>query len=139
MVPAPPPIVAATPGGAAAPRLISAPLSRESEGPQQSIDQLHNNKALELFVSCTTLSRRAVLRAVPRAQARAQAGWTDGRNVRIDIRWGAGDPERIRKYAAELVALAPDVILASGGTTLGPERIARMGIVLTTHTNSNIY
>jgi putative tryptophan/tyrosine transport system substrate-binding protein len=53
------------------------------------------------------------------AQALAQAGWTDGRNVRIDIRWGAGDPERIRKYAAELVALAPDVILASGGTTLG--------------------
>jgi putative ABC transport system substrate-binding protein len=56
------------------------------------------------------------------AQALAQAGWTDGRNVRIDIRWGAGDPERIRKYAAELVALAPDVILASGGTTLGPLR-----------------
>jgi putative tryptophan/tyrosine transport system substrate-binding protein len=54
------------------------------------------------------------------AQALAQAGWTDGRNVRIDIRWGAGDPER--KYAAELVALAPDVILASGGTTLGPLR-----------------
>src|SRR5215467_2755682 len=53
-------------------------------------------------------------------QALAQAGWTDGRNVRIDIRWGAGDAERIRKYAAELVALAPDVILASGGTTLGP-------------------
>src|SRR5262249_24087148 len=56
------------------------------------------------------------------AQALAQAGWTDGRNVRIDIRWGAGDPEGIRKYAAELVALAPDVILASGGTTLGPLR-----------------
>src|SRR5215813_10888482 len=56
------------------------------------------------------------------AQALAQAGWTDGRNVRIDIRWGAGDPERIRRYATELVALVPDVILASGGTTLGPLR-----------------
>jgi putative tryptophan/tyrosine transport system substrate-binding protein len=56
------------------------------------------------------------------AQALAQAGWTDGRNVRIDIRWGAGDPERVRIYAAELVALAPDVVLASGGTTLGPLR-----------------
>src|SRR5262245_22840838 len=56
------------------------------------------------------------------AQTLAQSDWTDGRNVRIDIRWGAGDPERIRKYAAELVALAPDVILASGGTTLGPLR-----------------
>src|SRR5947207_9786829 len=51
------------------------------------------------------------------AQALAQSGWTDGRNVRIDIRWGAGDPERIRKYAAELFALAPDVILVSGGPT----------------------
>ena len=39
-------------------------------------------------------------------------GWTDGRNVQIDYRWGAGDADRIRRYAAELVALAPDVILA---------------------------
>jgi putative ABC transport system substrate-binding protein len=56
------------------------------------------------------------------AQALAQWGWTDGRNVQIDIRWGAGNPDRIRRYAAELVALAPDIILASGGTTLGPLR-----------------
>jgi putative ABC transport system substrate-binding protein len=43
-----------------------------------------------------------------------QFGWTDGRNVRIDIRWGEDDADRERKYAAELVALAPDVILAAG-------------------------
>ena len=43
-----------------------------------------------------------------------QLGWTDGRNVRIDIRW-AGDPADTGKYAAELVALAPDVIFASAG------------------------
>src|SRR5499426_3051290 len=61
-------------------------------------------------------------RIVAFVQGLQQSGWSDGRNVRIDIRWGAGDPERIRKYAAELVALAPDVILASGGTTLGPLR-----------------
>jgi putative ABC transport system substrate-binding protein len=54
------------------------------------------------------------------AQALAQSGWTEGRNVRIDIRWGAGDTERIRRYAAELVALAPDVILAVGSGTTGP-------------------
>jgi putative tryptophan/tyrosine transport system substrate-binding protein len=48
-----------------------------------------------------------------------QLGWTDGRNVRIDARWSAGDADRGRKYAAELVALAPDVILASGGTVVG--------------------
>jgi putative ABC transport system substrate-binding protein len=46
-------------------------------------------------------------------------GWTDGRNVRIDVRWSAEDADRGRKYAAELVALAPDVILASGGTVVG--------------------
>jgi putative ABC transport system substrate-binding protein len=41
-----------------------------------------------------------------------ELGWTDGRNVRIDYRWGVGDADRIRGSAAELVALAPDVILA---------------------------
>ena len=49
-----------------------------------------------------------------------QSGWTEGRNVRIDIRWPAGDADRIRRYAAELVALAPDAILATGSATLGP-------------------
>src|SRR5262249_28940478 len=42
-----------------------------------------------------------------------QLGWSDGHNVRIDIRWGAGNPDTMRKYAAELVALAPEVILAT--------------------------
>ena len=41
-------------------------------------------------------------------------GWSDGRNIRIDIRWGENDADRDRKYAAELVALAPDVIVAAG-------------------------
>jgi putative ABC transport system substrate-binding protein len=45
-------------------------------------------------------------------------GWTDGRNVRIDYRWAAADADRSRTYAAELVALAPDVILASGSTSV---------------------
>jgi putative tryptophan/tyrosine transport system substrate-binding protein len=47
-------------------------------------------------------------------QALQQLGWSDGRNVGIDIRWGANDVDRQRRYAAELVALTPDVILASG-------------------------
>ena len=53
-------------------------------------------------------------------QALQEMGWSNGRNVRIDIRRGAGDAERSRSYAAELVALTPDVILASGGTVVGP-------------------
>jgi putative ABC transport system substrate-binding protein len=53
-------------------------------------------------------------------QALAQLGWTDGRNVRMEYRRGASEPDRIRKYAAELAALAPDVILATGNATLAP-------------------
>ena len=50
-------------------------------------------------------------------------GWTDGRNVRIDTRWQPStDADHFRKSAAELVALAPEVILAIGSTTLGPLR-----------------
>src|SRR5215813_13231276 len=44
-----------------------------------------------------------------------QSGWTPGRNVRLEVRWGGGDQAAIRKHAAELVALAPDVIVAGGG------------------------
>src|SRR5262245_56294119 len=47
-------------------------------------------------------------------QGLQEAGWAVGRNVRIDLRWGGGDPESFRKQAAELVALAPDVVFASG-------------------------
>jgi putative ABC transport system substrate-binding protein len=53
-------------------------------------------------------------------QGLGQLGWSEGVNARIDIRWGASDAERIRKYAAELVALAPDVILTSGSPATGP-------------------
>ena len=51
-------------------------------------------------------------------QALQQLGWTDGRNVKIDYRWPAGDADKARKYAAELVALAPDVILAVNSMNL---------------------
>ena len=49
-----------------------------------------------------------------------QLGWIDGRNIRVDTRWTKGNPDDTRKYAAELVALAPDVILATGVSTVGP-------------------
>ena len=45
-------------------------------------------------------------------QALAVLGWTIGRNMRVDTRWAAGEAERVRKHAGELVALAPDVIVA---------------------------
>ena len=52
------------------------------------------------------------------AQALETFGWTVGRNLQTDVRWGATDAESQRRYAAELVALAPDVILASASTAM---------------------
>src|ERR1017187_1275715 len=49
-------------------------------------------------------------------QAFERLGWMDGRNVQIVARWSGGNSVELRKYAEELVALAPDVILAGGGT-----------------------
>jgi ABC-type uncharacterized transport system substrate-binding protein len=53
-------------------------------------------------------------------QGLQQLGWIEGRNAHLDIRWGAGDAERFRRYAAELVALVPDLILAASGSTMPP-------------------
>jgi putative tryptophan/tyrosine transport system substrate-binding protein len=53
------------------------------------------------------------------AQGLAELGWTVGRNVRIEYRWGAGDLDRFRRYAAELIALSPDVVLATAGSIVG--------------------
>ena len=49
-----------------------------------------------------------------------QLGWVEGHNLRIDYRWGGGDVDRIRRDAAELAAIAPDVILAAGGQVVAP-------------------
>jgi putative ABC transport system substrate-binding protein len=57
-------------------------------------------------------------------QGLAELGWGDGRNVQIDYRWGGGDVERLRRSAAELVALAPDVILAQTGLAMAALRQA---------------
>jgi putative ABC transport system substrate-binding protein len=53
-------------------------------------------------------------------RALKELGWTVGRNIRIDFRWGPGNADLYRRHAAELVALAPDVILTNGTTAIGP-------------------
>jgi putative ABC transport system substrate-binding protein len=85
------------------------------------------------------LRRVAVLEAIaketPGAQQRytafleafKQLGWTDGRNVQIVVRWGGGNEAQTRKYAEELLALAPDVLVAGGGS-------AAEVLLKTTHT-----
>jgi putative ABC transport system substrate-binding protein len=53
-------------------------------------------------------------------QELAKLGWSIGHNVRIDIRWATDNSDAVRRHAAELAALAPDVVLAPGASTLGP-------------------
>src|SRR5215212_8344113 len=53
-------------------------------------------------------------------QGLQQFGWREGRNIRIDLRWGGGDVERTRGFAAELVRLLPDVIFAYANAQLAP-------------------
>jgi ABC-type uncharacterized transport system substrate-binding protein len=77
-----------------------------------------------------------VAKSDPEGQARiaafrqglADLGWTDGRNLRIEYRWAAGDIDRIRAYAAELVALAPDVLVGNGTPVLAALREATRSI-----------
>jgi putative ABC transport system substrate-binding protein len=92
---------------------LAWPLAAHAQQPEQ----VRRIGALMNLAADDPESQRRVTAFVQELQ---QLGWTDGRNVRIDIRWGADDAERIRTYAAELVALAPDVILASGSITLVP-------------------
>src|SRR5262245_26528634 len=89
------------------------PLAASAQQPERT----RRIGVLTPFASDDPAEQRRVLAF---AQALAQLGWIEGRNVRIEIHWGAGDPERIRRYAAELVALAPDVILAVSSTATGP-------------------
>ena len=60
-------------------------------------------------------------------QALADLGWTDGRNVRVDLRWAGADINRIRALAQELVGLQPDIILVTGGllATVAVQRATR--------------
>src|SRR6516225_9718503 len=93
----------ATLGGAAA-----WPLAARAQQPERM-------RSIGVLMNVTADDPEASARVTALAQGLQQLGWTAGHNVRIDYRWGAVDADRSRRYAAELVALAPDVILAVGG------------------------
>ena len=95
-------------GGAAA-----WPLAARAQRPEKM-------RRIGVLLSFAVDDPEALARVATFLQALQQLGWTDGHNVRIDYRMTAGDADRSRTYAAELVALAPDVILASGSSTVGP-------------------
>ena len=77
-------------------------------------------RRIGILVSLGADDRQGQARHGAFVQRLRELGWTEGRNVRIETRWAAGNAAAMRKYAAELVAFAPDVILAAGGSTVVP-------------------
>ena len=84
-----------------------------------SAQQGERMRRIGVLMSLAADDPEAQARLAAFAQGLRELGWADDRNVRIDTRWAAGDAERFRRFAAELIALAPDVVLASGGTGVG--------------------
>jgi putative ABC transport system substrate-binding protein len=76
--------------------------------------QTEQTKRIGVLMNAVADDPQGQARIAAFQQTLQQLAWSDGRNVRIDIRWGGNDFERDRRYAAELIALAPDVIMAAG-------------------------
>jgi len=91
-------------GGAAAAWPMAAPA--QQDGRLRRIGWLLVGAESDLGWQANVAALREVL---------AKLGWIEGRNLRTDLRYAADDPDRVRAYAAELVGLAPDVIVTSGG------------------------
>ena len=77
-------------------------------------------RRIGVLMSLAADDREGQARLKAFVQGLQEVGWIEGRNLRIETRWAPGAGTQGRKYAAELVALAPDVILASGGSIVGP-------------------
>jgi ABC-type uncharacterized transport system substrate-binding protein len=95
-------------GGAA----VGWPLAARA---QQRADQMRRIGVLTVFSKDDPEGQRRVAALLQKLQ---ELGWTDGRNVRIEFRWGGGDPDRSRFYAGELVGMKPDVILVNNAVVL---------------------
>ena len=83
-----------------------------------SAQQPERTRRVGVLMSLAADDPEAVARMAAFVQGLQELGWTEGRNIQIDYRRSGGVADRIRQYAAELVALAPDVILASGGQVM---------------------
>jgi putative tryptophan/tyrosine transport system substrate-binding protein len=96
-------------GGAA----VSWPLKARAQ-------QAERMRRVGVLMTTAADDREGQARLAAFQQGLQQLGWADGHNVRIDTRWGAGNADDFRKYAGELVARAPDVILAPGSVSVEP-------------------
>jgi putative ABC transport system substrate-binding protein len=94
-------------GGAA----IAWPLAARAQQPERM-------RRIGVLMNVDNADQRASYAAF--LQVLQQLGWTDGRNVRIDTRWAGGHASEIRKYATDMVVLAPDVIVATGTAAMVP-------------------
>jgi ABC-type uncharacterized transport system substrate-binding protein len=94
-------------GGAA----VALPLAARAQQPERM-------RRIGVLMNLAAADPESTARVTAFAQGLQESGWTIGRNVQIDTRWAAADADLFRRYAAELVALAPDVILASGSPAM---------------------
>ena len=101
-------------GGAA----TTWPLAARAQQPEQM-------RRIGVLMNAVADSPQGHARIVAFQQTLQQLGWSEGRNVKIDIRWGGDDVERDHRYAAELIALAPNVVMAAG--TLSVSALQRHG------------
>src|SRR5215471_16398702 len=102
-------------GGAA----VAWPLAARAQQPEQV-------RKIGVLMNFRSNDEEGQARVTAFAQALQKLGWTEGGNTRIDTRWAADDADRYRRYSEELVALAPDVILASAGPSVAAlQRVTR--------------
>jgi putative ABC transport system substrate-binding protein len=81
--------------------------------------QADSIRRIGVFMNSAADDPESIHRVLVFGQSLQKLGWTEGRNVRFDFRWAAGDADLHRRYAGELAALAPDVILADGASIVG--------------------
>jgi putative ABC transport system substrate-binding protein len=82
--------------------------------------QANRLRRIGVLMNLAADDKEGQARSIAFVQALSDLGWKNGSNVRIDTCWGAGDTDRFHRCAAELVALAPDIILAASASTMDP-------------------
>src|ERR1700682_5829755 len=107
-------------GGAAAIRGVYAPSSTGLWPLAARAQQGDGMRRIAALMDTEESNSDGQARTAAFRQGLQQLGWTQGRNIRLDLRWGGGDVERTRAYAAELVGLRPDVIFAYAVAQLAP-------------------
>src|SRR5262245_30336146 len=115
-------------------RAFIAGLGSATAGPLMArAQQAQRVRHIGVLSSLPAADQTMQLRLSALEQGLQQAGWTEGRSIQIERRWSAGNADNLRGYAAELVALAPDAILANGSaaTTLLSQATRTVPIVFT--------